>query len=302
MGPRIWAVALVVVLVVGIAVGIGILAKPKPPKPQKAAATSALPTPTARPPAANAAPQPDPRRTAPRYVPPPRYAPAPYVPPVYNPGVAPQYQPAPRVAPAPAPRRTTTAPRPAPAPAPRPAATAPRRPDYSATTGYGCKENTSLVFTQHGFYASGRKGWLRVATGAYRSAVCDGHFDSMPMSGSATKDDPDNYATWQFRTGRVTRGSCRVSMFIPNDSSILHVGGRPSTYLIYAGWNASGTAKYAVRIDQVRYRGKWVTVRVPISSGAVAVKLLSRGIDYNSHGPTYAHHAVAQVHVDCYRG
>lgn len=311
MGPRVWAVALVVVLVAGIAVGIGVLAKPHPKKPVAATQAPAA----VQAPAAQGRPAPQrgsqgkvPAAANPQAYPPaggaqqydttpqdgssgPLYYPAPQgnAGPVANP----QYKPAPRVAPRPA----AAAPK-----APAKPAAAPRKPDFTATTGYGCHESSALVFEQHGFWSSGKNGWIRLNKGGWGSNGCNGTFDAMPMSGSSTKDDADNYATWQFRTGSVTRGTCYASVFVPNDSNAEHVGGHPSTYLIYTGWTPSGTARYALQVDQVKQRNHWVTVKVPVSGGAIAVKLLSRGIDHSGGHPTYAHHAVAQVRVECYRG
>lgn len=285
LGPRIWAVGLAVVVVAAIAVGIGFLARPHPPAPAAhaaAKATTFLPSMTTT--TLNQSPT----------IPQPVFAPNAGIPAAGVPMGAPapglpvgvvQQQPA--NPPAPDVQRVV-----APAAKPAPAT-------FSATTGYGCGESASLVFTQHGFYSDGKNGWIRLGSGGVNAGGCNNTFDAMPMSGSATSDDTSNYATWQFRTGLAKVATCHVSIWIPSDSNIQDVGGHPSTYLIYDSFAATGTAPFAVQVDQTGNRGKWVTTSVRSSSGALAVKLLSRGIDYDKSGPDYAHHAVSAVHVDC---
>lgn len=298
LGPKVWAVVLAVLLVAGVAILVGVLTKPKAAAAATASRAAVRSTTTAPPPNTTL-PYTTLAPAAPAYVPPPGGAPA-YVPPA-----VPAYNPPPVVrvpaAPVPAPAYQPPAPvaQPAPAPAQQPAPR-PTGPAFSATTGYGCAESSSLVFTQHGFYSSGDKGWLRVNGGAYKGPTCNGTFDAMPMSGSATSDDKDNWASWQFRTGTVTSGNCFVSVFIPIDGSIEHVGGNPSVYSIYDGFDTTGTAPFGTQINQAANQGKWVTAQVHITHGAVAVLLHSRGVDFTSKGPDFAHHAVAQVHVDCY--
>ena len=292
LGPRIWAVGVAVVVVAAIAVGIGFLTRPHPPSPQvhaSAKATHVLPTTITT--TLGQSPV-----VGPQQMPVPNVGaagvPVGGIPAADPAGGLPVAAPAPVDPPAAAPAAQVAPRAVAPAPKPPPAT-------FSATTGYGCGESSSLVFTQNGFYSDGKKGWIRLGSGGLNAAGCNDTFDAMPMSGSATSDDTSNYATWQFRTGAVQAGTCHVSIWIPADGNAEHVGGHPSTYLIYDSFAASGSAPFAVQVDQVANRGKWATATVRISSGAVTVKLLSRGIDYDSSGPDYAHHAVSAVHVDC---
>jgi hypothetical protein len=298
LGPRIWAVGLAVVLVAGIAIAVGFLARPHPhvAAAQNTAKTNSLSnqtlTPTVTPNPAFAQGQPvvpnmGANAGVPVYNAPAGVGQVGGFPAVGVPAQAPVMN-VPQIPVAPAVPQVQ-----GPAAAPRPISA------YSATTGYGCAESAGLVFTQHGFYSNGKSGWIRLDSGGLNAATCNKTYDAMPMSGSATADDTSNYATWQFQTGSVRSGTCRVSIWIPNDTNIQHVGGHPSTYLIYTSFAPGGTAPFAVQVDQTANRGKWATATVKISSGALSVKLLSRGIDYNNAGPDYAHHAVSAVHVDC---
>lgn len=66
--------------------------------------------------------------------------------------------------------------------------------------------------------------------------VCGGDFDALPMSGSATTDDPSLYALWHFSPGAYK--ACTISVFIPDDPSQVYVGGAPAHYSVH---DANGT-------------------------------------------------------------
>jgi hypothetical protein len=166
--------------------------------------------------------------------------------------------------------------------------------------GYGCGVTTTASFTEHGWWSQGLDGFIRVPSGGPRAPGCDGSFDAMPMSGSATSDDPDNYAWWSFSTSPVTNGGCNIGVYVPDDPSPQHVGGHPAVYQVYGSPGVSGTPLGSFAIDQPANRGQWVSGgNWPVTGGTLTVKVDSRGIDWNSSGPDYAHIAVSAVRVSC---
>jgi translation initiation factor IF-2 len=122
----------------------------------------------------------------------------------------------------------------------------------------------------------------------------------MPMSGSATADDPANYALWTFRTGPIVHGVCHINVYVPDDSSLEHVGGNPAVYQVFGSAGTSGTPLGSFGVDQPSNRGRWASRHNwRISGGELTVKLLSRGIDWTGSGPTYAHIAISAVSLTC---
>jgi hypothetical protein len=164
----------------------------------------------------------------------------------------------------------------------------PSAPGYVGTAGPGCGG-----FAGVGSYRDGRKGWVDHGSG------CGSAFVSIPMSGSATKDDTSAYGLWQFSTGPVSKGTCALSVFVPN-GNLEEVGGDPTTYRVFGGLQPSGSPIGTFTVDQVDQRGKWVGVgSYQVTDGKLAVQLLSRGVDWNNNGPTFAHHAASAVKADC---
>ncbi|MFE4451359.1 hypothetical protein [Streptomyces sp. NPDC056796] len=135
-------------------------------------------------------------------------------------------------------------------------------------------------------------------TGGYSKNGCSGRFRSMPMSGS--NSDTVNKVVFSWRTGGVTTGNCRVSVFVPNDSNAKHVGGNPSYYTVHNGSGSSSAQVGSFNVNQVGNLGKWVSgPTVRITGGNIALVLHDRGKDWNSKGATDAHHAVDAVGVSC---
>jgi hypothetical protein len=173
---------------------------------------------------------------------------------------------------------------------------------FTAMTGYGCQATTTATFAEHGWWSQGLDGFIRVPSGGPLASGCNGSFDAMPMSGSATSDDPDNYAWWNFGTSPVTNGHCQVSVYVPDDSNPQHAGGHPAVYQVYGSTAVSGTPLGSFAIDQLANRGQWVSGgNWPVTSGTLTVKVDSRGIDWNNSGPDYAHIAISAVRVSCSR-
>jgi hypothetical protein len=167
----------------------------------------------------------------------------------------------------------------------------PAPPTFSAMAGPGCGGPTK--FTGVGSYRDGKEGWVDHGSG------CGSAFVSIPMSGDARKDDTSAFGVWTFSTGPVTTGTCAVSVYVPN-GSLQEVGGNPTSYRVYDSYVPSGSPTGSFEIKQVSERGKWVGAgSFRVTSGKLAVQLLTRGQDWNSSGPTYAHHAAAMVKADC---
>jgi hypothetical protein len=320
LAPRLLAIALAVVVVAGVAVVLGVLARPSRHHTVRAGSATPSPSPAGATQAAESAPR---QGNAPPAGSVPRYSGGDGASgPLNGNGVGGSGavsnwadssgggNPAP---PAAADRPATTA-RHAPARATAPrhravkppavrkaATTAKARPAFTAITGYGCAESKAKIFDQAGFYSDGVRGWLRQGKGGYGAGGCNGTYDAMPMSGSATKDDPENYALWRFRTGPVTSGSCAVRVYVPNSNQIHLVGGQPSLYSVYSSLSLKTAVKGSFSIDQVANHGRWVTAGTfRVDHGELMIKLHSRGLDFTSGGKkTYAHHAIGQVQVSC---
>jgi hypothetical protein len=171
---------------------------------------------------------------------------------------------------------------------------------FGALAGFGCPQIADAWFSEAGWYADGINGFFRVPAGGWTKQGCRGSFDAMPMSGSATKPYPGNYALWTFRTTPVTSGTCQVAVYVPDDHSIEHVGGNPARYQVFDNIRASGTPAGAFTVDERANVGKWVSVgSYPVTDAILTVKLTSAGQDWHGTVVTHAHLAVAQVIISC---
>ncbi|MFI0465625.1 hypothetical protein ACH347_16235 [Saccharopolyspora sp. 5N102] len=174
-----------------------------------------------------------------------------------------------------------------------PARTAAHPVVFSGFAGPGCGSGS---FSRPGYYANGNQGWLN-SGGAHAADGCDGSYSSLPMSGDPNRDG-DNSAVWRFTTGDVKQGSCQVSVFVPR-GDLQHVGGDPSYYTVYQGDETKGPSG-DFRVFQTNRQGGWVDGgRFAVTGGRLTIKLHSRGKDWTDKGPTYAHHAAAQMKIDC---
>jgi hypothetical protein len=152
------------------------------------------------------------------------------------------------------------------------------------TAGPGCGNYTSV-----GAYRDGQKGWVDHGDGK-----CGSTYVSIPMSGDARRDDPSAYGLYTF----AASGTCEVSVHIPN-GTLQEVGGNPTVYFVFDHNGVGGTPMASFAIKQVDKRGQWVSAGRFKSSGNLTVQLVSRGQDWNSNGPTYAHHAASAIKADC---
>ncbi|MFE6872735.1 hypothetical protein ACFVFS_40110, partial [Kitasatospora sp. NPDC057692] len=182
-------------------------------------------------------------------------------------------------------------------PAPPPAAA---KATYSGVGGSNCG-TSSVAYAQHGWYEQGTTGWTTNSAGGYGGSGCNGKYVSMPMSGSATKDDGGNSVVWTFSTAPVTAGSCKISVYVPNNSDVKAVGGAPAYYTVQntATPNSGTIGDFAV--NQTTSRGSWVTAEksYPVSGGKIAVMLHSRGVDWGGSATDKAHIAASAVRADC---
>jgi hypothetical protein len=167
---------------------------------------------------------------------------------------------------------------------------------YTAVGGPYCS-NSSTGFHEYGKWTDGQKGWT-THVGQYTSSGCDGHYVSVPMSGDSGTDK-GNSAVWTFSTGSVHSGTCQVSVYVPNDSNVEHVGGHPTTYSVYDAIGASGSSVGSFQVAQTSNRGHWVAGgSYRVTDGRLSVELHDRGIDYTS-GYQEAHHAAAAISLSC---
>jgi len=176
--------------------------------------------------------------------------------------------------------------------------TSPAPAGYSALAGPGCSQSPSAGFRVYGWFGSGLTGFDTVRSGGWASQGCDGGYIAMPMSGSRTTDDPQNYGLWTFRTGES--GKCQVSVYVPKAASIVQAGGDPAYYQVFDATSASGPPAGSFAVSQVGRRGRWVSAgSFPVSSGFLTVKADSRGQDWAGNTKTYAHIALDVVRLAC---
>ncbi|SDP97446.1 hypothetical protein [Lentzea jiangxiensis] len=163
---------------------------------------------------------------------------------------------------------------------------------YQGTAGPGCGSGTN--YTGVGAYSDGKAGWVNHGSG------CGNAFASIPMSGDESKDDPTAYGLWTFNTGPVTTGTCTLSVYVPN-GDITAVGGNPTYYQVYDRFEISkGTPIGSFQVKQVSNRGKWLTFgSFRVNGAKLAVKLLTRGRDWEGSTKTYAHHAAGAITAKC---
>ena len=188
------------------------------------------------------------------------------------------------------------------APAPLPSSARSADAYFGALAGYGCPQRPQAGFNEAGWYADGVNGFVKVRRGGWDHQGCDGDFDAMPMSGSATRPDPENYAVWSFRTAPVSAGICQTAVYVPDDASVEHVGGNPAQYQVYDSAAASGVPAGSFGIDELSSRGQWVSGgSYPLTHGVLTIKLVSAGLDWHGNVVTHAHLPVSQVLVFCHQ-
>ncbi|MEV4615658.1 hypothetical protein AB0K43_24155 [Kitasatospora sp. NPDC049258] len=179
-------------------------------------------------------------------------------------------------------------------PTPKPTTPPAAAPSYTGIGGAWCN-SASVSFSQYGWW-EGSHGWF-TQTGGFAGASCNGKFTSMPMSGSATKDD-GNSVVWTFRTAPVTSGTCKISVYIPNNKDIRVVGGAPAYYTVQSGSAPGSGTIGSFGVNQVKNLGQWVSAgSFTLTGGYISVMLHTRGVDFD--GANHAHLAAAAARADC---
>jgi hypothetical protein len=165
---------------------------------------------------------------------------------------------------------------------------------FSAVSGDGCPHDSTRGYQEIGRYTDGSRGWYSRTNGGWTGNGCRGWFDALPMSGSATSDDPSAFVVWWFKPTNMQQGTCAISVFIPTGNAFEDVAGKPAYYNVVAGQrNYQRVAGF--RIDQIPARGSWVSAgSYPLRDGQIAVQMVTRGEDPNGE-----HLAAAQVKVAC---
>jgi hypothetical protein len=198
----------------------------------------------------------------------------------------------PSISPTPARPRSGTGGQPAKPPVKQP----PRAPavPFSAVAGDGCPHSSTRGYQEIGRYTDGSRGWYSRSSGGWTGDGCDGSFDALPMSGSATRDDRTAYVVWWFKPANLRQGSCTLSVYIPTGREYQDVAGDPAYYNVVAGeGNYDRISGFA--IDQIANRGRWLTAGTfPLRDGQIAVQMVTRGQDPNGE-----HLAAAQVRASC---
>ncbi|MGW7367446.1 adhesin [Streptomyces sp. NPDC054841] len=178
-------------------------------------------------------------------------------------------------------------------PAGSPTSTAP---GFEQWAGPGCRTGH---YREVGRFENGVAAWYTVRSGGQRDSSCDGSFTAVPMSGSATKDHGGT-AIWSWDLDRSYR-QCSLAVFVPRTNHATDVAGDPTLYRVLADPAdvTSGYTGFGVR--QTDHRGSLVQVgSYPVKGDKVfAVQLLDRGRDWGSAERLGAHHAAAQMRLNC---
>ncbi|WP_407917574.1 hypothetical protein [Kitasatospora sp. NE20-6] len=188
----------------------------------------------------------------------------------------------------------TSTPRPAPAVSQsKPAASS----GYHAVGGAWCNDS-SVDFTQFGWEIDGTAGWLTNSAGGYTGGGCSGKYSSVPMSGSATRDDGSTWAVWTFNTA-LASGKCGLSVYVPDNKNIQAVGGAPAYYTVQNTVTPGTGTIASFTVNQLTHRGQWVSAGTyPLTGGRISVVLHNRGVDWEA-GNKSAHIAAAAIRADC---
>ena len=95
---------------------------------------------------------------------------------------------------------------------------------------------------------------------------------------------------------RLAGGKRAKSVACPGD--LAAVGGDPTHYRVFERFGGTVIGTFQVR--QVAQRGQWVRVGTyRVIAGALSIQMLNTGVNWNSRGATWAHHAAATIKADC---
>ncbi|MFI0465629.1 hypothetical protein ACH347_16255 [Saccharopolyspora sp. 5N102] len=168
--------------------------------------------------------------------------------------------------------------------------------------GAGCSNTATEQYQAVGYHSNGSEGWY-IRNGGAADGRCRGTFDAMPMSGDLDASGPSNSAKWTFDvSGKLTTGTCALSVYIPNDGDRRNVGATKAHYSIFNSFEQGAANVIGVKdINQVTNLGKWVDLgSYKITQGKISVKLHDRGEDYAGGADGEgAHIASTQVRATC---
>ncbi|MFJ2176836.1 hypothetical protein ACIOHE_28560 [Streptomyces sp. NPDC087851] len=181
-------------------------------------------------------------------------------------------------------------------PAPSDSPSAPGHgPGAGEWAGPGC---TTGTYREHGRFENGKAAWYTVKTGGYKGDSCDGRFSAVPMSGSPNVDRGST-AVWSWKLDAPYK-KCALAIYVPDSGDDADAAGDPTVYQVLAD-PADGTSGYAAfGVGQTVHRGSLVQVgSYPVKGKAFSVRLVDRGQDWGSQERFGAHHAAAQMRVEC---
>ncbi|MFC9756754.1 hypothetical protein [Streptomyces sp. NPDC056921] len=168
---------------------------------------------------------------------------------------------------------------------------------YTGVAGPGCPTPAGGGYQQDGYFSEGSAGWYTRPSGGWSGNGCNGRYVSVPMSGD-TGVDAKSRVKWWWKPGTGAR-TCQISVYIPNISNSLYVGGHPTKYHVLVNANDRTSMYSSFTINQVAHRGQWVDAGTfALKGSTIGVKLLDRGDDW-SKGWEKAHHAAAQIRATC---
>ncbi|MFG2525145.1 hypothetical protein [Streptomyces sp. NPDC048527] len=177
---------------------------------------------------------------------------------------------------------------------------------WTAIAGPSCAVSAdgSTGFAVYGYYTgtSAATGWTTSASGGYTGDHCGGGYISVPVSGKAAAYNATQFALWTYDfSTKFTQASCKVSTYVPTNSSRMYVGGDPAYFYSYGSDYALGTHTATplggYQVNQVAKQGRWVTAGAfDVTTGKVTIKMVDAGAD---SGSKHAHVAAAQVRLTC---
>lgn len=161
--------------------------------------------------------------------------------------------------------------------------------------GPGCSTGK---YREKGRFENGRAAWYTVESGGFKGGSCDGSFSAVPMSGSPNVDGGSS-AVWSWKLGKGYE-KCALSVYIPDSGRDADVAGAPTVYGVLSDPSDITSTYAAIGIRQTVHRGTLVAAgSYPVKGTSFSVRLVDRGQDWGSKERFGAHHAAAQMKVDC---
>ncbi|MEV6425847.1 adhesin [Streptomyces sp. NPDC051662] len=168
-------------------------------------------------------------------------------------------------------------------------------PGYAAWAGPGC---ASGEYSEHGRFENGDAAWYTVTTGGYAGGSCDGRFSAVPMSGSPAQDRGST-ATWSWKLGKAYE-KCALAVYVPDSGRPTDTAGHPTVYRVLRDPTDTTSAYAAFGVRQTVHRGSLVSVgSYRVEGESFSVQLVDRGRDWGGRDRYGAHHAAAQMKLNC---